>query len=123
MMNELIVKWHNANEQLKYYKKLELQLRMEITGHYPGELGTQHYVLDEDHKLTIVRSVNRTIDDAILDIIWNDLTDKERECIRIKHEIKAREYGKLEDDNLLSHAVTVKPALPSVKLEVLDDDS
>lgn len=119
-MNKLIAEWNEAKKNLDKYKKLELELREKVIKEYPGDLGTTH-TEGRDFKLTITRGVTRAVDQAELAIVWEDLNDIEKACISYKPNLDARLFDKLPPDSLLSRAITVKPSLPTVKVEVYGD--
>lgn len=119
-MNKLVQDWKNAQAELAKAKKLELALRKELLEMYPGELGTEHRIVD-GLDLTITRGVTRKVVPEDLAVITSSLTDEEKDCIIMKPTLDARRYAKLPMGNLLQRAIEVKPSLPSIKWAEVDD--
>jgi hypothetical protein len=118
--SDLFANWSHAKKQLDHFKKLELELREQIIAAFPGDLGTNH-TETEGYKVTVVRGVTRSVDEAELNILWQQLTDEEKRCISYKPTLDARAFDKLPEGNSLSRAVSIKPSLPTVKLELLEE--
>lgn len=116
--------WLESVQALKHAKKVELDLRNFIcvelladklegskTVHVPG------YTVTPTAKLT------RTIDRAILETIWDGLSDAEKECIAYKPSLVLANYKKIEaEGGTLLDAITVKPAQSSLKIVPQDVD-
>jgi hypothetical protein len=119
-MNKLLRDWNAAKLALEKAKTDELALREKVIAEYPGDQGTSH-TEGSDFKLTIVRGVTRSVDEAELSGIWDKLSELEKACVKYKPSLDAKLFDKLPAKNKLSRAVTVKPSLPSVKLEVYED--
>ncbi len=116
-MNALIREWQAAESALKEAKALELKLRKRVIEKNPGDLGTSHYPAGKDHEIVITRGVTLSTDKEYLEMIWDELTEEERECIDYKPSVIKKKYTELPEDSYLREAVTVRPSLPTVKIK------
>lgn len=122
-MNEVFKLWIQAQEDLARAKSTELELRHQVLKKLPGELGTEtHNFPEEGIGLKITRGVTRKIDEAVLDSIMDDLSDREVACINYKPSLDTKAYNQLDERSILKRAVTVKPSLPSIKVVEIDGD-
>lgn len=114
----IYAEWLVANTALKNAKAEELRLRKIICGDLlsdklEGSLTTR----TDDMVITTTARLTRTLDAAVLDTVWDDMTDDEKACITYKPSLVLASYKKLElDGGALMEAVTVKPALASLKI-------
>ena len=121
-MNELFNEWMECQKTLAMYKKKELTLRKAVLEELPGELGTESNQVDEHHEFKVTRNITRKLDAAVLDSIFDDLSELECACITYKPALDAKVYAKLDPGSMLSRAVTVTPSLPSIKVVETDGD-
>lgn len=112
--------WLEAANQLKIAKAVELKLRKKICEKILGDkiegavTELAHY---KRFKVTATAKLNRSIDRSVLEAIWEDLTDDEKECVDYKPSLKLAEYKKIEQTGgKLLDAVTVKPGTPTLKV-------
>lgn len=116
----LYEQWLQAAADLKRMKGEELALRLEICKDVLGDKleGTQNEFADNHRfKITATAKLNRTIDRSVLETIWEDLTDEERQCIDYKPSLVLGNYRQIEEEGgKLIDAVTVKPATPTLKI-------
>lgn len=120
--------WNQAAYDLKEAKKRELELRNEICesilkDKFEGAVT----VIDEGFKITATAKLTRSVDTTILETIWDELDDAEKECIKYKPSLVASEFKRLENrgqGNKLFEAITVKPAQATLAIKPLatDDD-
>lgn len=118
-MSDRYEKWLQATAKLRQAKTEELKLRNEIcdellkeklegsiTTHPPG------------YKVVSTAKLTRTINREVLEAIWEDLTDEEKECIDYKPSLKLANYRAIENGvgGKLMEAITVKPAQASLKV-------
>lgn len=122
-------------EQLSKFKKLELEKRNEIIKTIKGKViegkvkntvkvGQDEYELNAEFKLT------KNIDESELDTLWNDFTDQEKDCIRKKPKLKAKEYKALlkhlkENEDVISKlldCIIEKPSQTTLKINKLTDE-
>lgn len=110
--------WVKADKELKAAKKKELELRMAICAHVLSDkLEGARTFRDHGFKITATAKLNRSIDREVLETIWNDLTDVEKECIEYKPSLKLAQFKKVEQTGgLLMDAITVKPATPTLTI-------
>lgn len=110
-----------AKAVLAEAKKEEMRLRKiliapMIDGKLEGSV-TQQF---GDYKVTATAKVNRTIDVAVLDAIWEDLDDFGKAAVQFKPSLLLKEYRELEaEGHMLMEAVTVKPGTPGIKVEMV----
>jgi hypothetical protein len=118
---ELIESYRFAKKQLADYKKLESELRIELlSAAFPdGNVGT-HTV--ETGLLSIKGSFKNTFTlDKNIEEVMDSLSDAEKACIGFKPSLKLAVYNELEPElkEELDKWLTVKPAMPTVKIEEL----
>jgi len=111
-----LIRWKEAKDALDRYKEEELRLRKEVLSHFKEQkAGTTTYYVSDGSRLKVTKGVNYTVDEDMFSLIEDDLQDDELDAVRVKHELRLREYNKLPEDSILRTAVTAKPALPSVE--------
>lgn len=120
-MNKYL-EWLRASEDLKTAKAKELQLRNALCDELLSEkLEGSLTVRDQGYKITATAKLTRSIDQAVLESIWDNLPDEERECIAYKPSLKLANYKRIEQQGgLLMEAITVKPAQASLKIEPIE---
>lgn len=119
-MKELINEWVAAKVELDRAKKEEMRLRNLLVSACPGDIGTSHTVTD-GFKVTIVRTITRTVDAAELDLIWHQLSEMEKGCIKYTPSLDTKMFKGLPATSPLTRAVIEKPAAPKVTVEPYDD--
>lgn len=120
----LIERWDRARRDLELFKKTELDLRNEIVARLfdaSKDQGTEHFDLGNGYRLTAVKKMNYS------------LTNKNGETVTalqaLRPEVAQRlvswsptlsktEYDRLTSNEkiLLTNALTIKPATPSLEL-------
>jgi len=99
-------------QELKDVKASELKLRNSIikSEHQTKLEGTQNFMHPRlGVKAVIVYGLNRKIDEAVLDTIWTDLSQAEKDVINYKPSVNVKKYKELEDafpDSELFSAIT-----------------
>jgi hypothetical protein len=119
--NELVELYVASKRALVAAQTLEMETRKKlIAPMIEGKLeGSVTEVIGE-YKVTATAKVNRVLDPAVLDSIWENLDDFGKEAIKFKPTIVLKNYRDLEErGHLLMEAVTVKPATPGIKVEVV----
>lgn len=109
--------WLEMSEELHTLKRRELALRNEliVTDKLEGSTTTH----PTGYKVTVTARLTRTIDRPVLEAIWDELTDTEKECIDYKPSLVLANYRSIEESGgKLMEAVTVKPAQASLKVLV-----
>lgn len=120
-MNTKIKEWQAAKKILDRAKKVEMDCRLAVLSDYPIEMGTTSHIKGKV-ELKITRNVTRTVDLPELVLIRDQLTDLEEACLVSKVTLNANVYKTLPDDSILRKAVTVKPSLPSIKVQDIKND-
>ena len=107
-----------ALETLQDAKAEELRIRDLICGDVlQDKLEGATTREDDGFKVTANAKLTRSLDRIILESIWEDLTDLEKEAIDYKPSLKLTQYKAIEQrGGLLMDAVTVKPAQPTLKI-------
>lgn len=125
MPNNIYQAWLLSVDLLKQAKKDELELRNKICGELlVGKLEGSLTKHDQGYKVVPTAKLTRTIDKPMLEAIWDDLSDKEKECIVYKPSLVLANYKIIEaEGGTLLDAVTVKPAQSSLKIIPLESDS
>jgi len=110
--------WLEASAALKKAKKVELELRNSICAdRLKDRLEGAKTTVEDGFKITATARLNRSVDRAILETIWDDLTDREKECVDYKPSLVLKNYKLVEaEGGKLLEAVTVKPAQASLKI-------
>ncbi len=116
-----LAKWMQLSKLLKDTKEAELLLRKEICSEIlKGRLGEiREKAIYDGHNIVVESKVNRSIDSAVLNAIWDSLTEEDTNCIEFKPSLKLANYRKLLRDSLLHEAITEKPS-ETPTLEVKD---
>jgi len=117
-----IAEWLTARNKLKYYKQKESTLRKKIcseilAGKAEGGV-TKH---KPEGKITATAKINRTLDTAVLDALWEDLAPLDKEAVFYKPTIVMKQYKILGEDSLLHKAVIAKPGMPSLSIKEVQD--
>ena len=111
-----------VQSQLKTLKAEELQLRKELSETLLGsaDIGT-HTITSGMFICKATKKVSYSLDRAILQDIWDSLSDEEMEAIDFKPSIKMREYKGLTAETI-DEAITVKPAMPSIAISYIGEE-
>ena len=121
MNEDIIQEWRQAKVELAALQKKERELRAEITDELlKAKLEGSVSQKNEEYKLTATAVLNRAVDQAVLESIWDDLTFEEQQCIEYKPKLILGKYKEFEQlESKLMEAITVKPGMAQLKLEVL----
>jgi len=105
--------------QLAFYKKGEADLRILICEHLNKRksVGSHKFSFDT-WNVTSVKKVTTTLLADELEDIYDDLSEEERECIKFKPSLINAKY-KAADTKLLDTCIITKPAMPSLKIELI----
>ena len=118
---ELIESYRFAKKQLADYKKLEAELRIDLLSAAFPDSNVGTYAI-ETGLLSINGSFKNTFTlDKNIEEVMDSLSDAERACIGFKPSLKLAVYNELEPElkEELDKWLTVKPAMPTVKIEEL----
>ena len=118
MDKQVVLDWIEAKAELSLAKANEMKLRLAISdevlaGH---KKGVKH-LLVEGLDVAATAKLNTTLDPEMLDSIWNDLPQEERDCIVHKPSLVAKNYKNLDEDSKLHQAVTTKPGTPTLSVK------
>jgi len=119
--------WIVLQEKLKSIKKQEMDLRVEICSELAADkpVGTHNFEKD-GFKIKVKIGENINIDDDAYFNLRQDFTDEEKECVRLKPNLKISEYKKLTQaegyvSGLLDECITVTPATPTLEVKIKDE--
>ena len=121
MNEELLVEWAATKAEVTRLQKKERELRAEITKSMLGsKLEGSISDKTEVYKVTATAVLNRALDQAVLETLWDGLSWEEQQCVEYKPKLIAGKYKEFEKlDSKLNEAVTVKPGMAQLKMEVL----
>lgn len=84
-----------------------------------GKLEGNVTVKSGELKVVATAVLNRTIDQAVLESVWDDLTWEEQQCVEYKPKLVIGKYKEYEaTESRLIEAVTVKPGMAQLKVEI-----
>lgn len=121
MNEELLSEWATTKAQVTRLQKKERDLRQQITGDMldsklEGSVSTKNDV----YKVTATAVLNRALDQAVLETLWDGLSYEEQQCVEYKPRLVTGKYKEFEKlDSKLNEAITVKPGMAQLKMEVL----
>lgn len=123
-MLEKILKWKQMSFELKMLKEDEAKLRRELCAEFlkskvPPCKNKFEY---EGMEIEAVQGVSFKLDERVVDQIFPDLSDAEKNCINFKPALKLREYKALGNDDklMIDEAITVSPAMPTLKIKDIE---
>ena len=116
---ELYDKWLDSKNLLARYKASELELRNKIIDSFVEDEveGTLKFNKGE-YKITIGLSLNNKLDEPELNIMYDELSDKEKACIKYTPSLIAKEFKTLSGMEKIFEAITIKPRQPTLKIDV-----
>lgn len=119
MITEKKVKaWIAAKIKLDIAKKQELELRLPICEEVlAGKVKGTKKAAVKKFILTATAKLNEKIDADLLKELWPDLAAEEKNCIKFKPSIKAKEFHKLKDSMLLHRVIDSKPGVPTLTIK------
>jgi len=109
-----------AKAKLGFWKKKELEIRNEILEEMAGEKDEGAVSKTEGNlKITATFKMNRSIDVAVLDNIYDELTEEEKSAVKFKPEVVIKIFRDLEEkgESALLDAVTLKPGQGSLVIK------
>jgi hypothetical protein len=118
-MEEKLEEWLTVSNQLKQLKDKEIKLRREICLElFEGKQGAFKHnqtfgILD----VSAESKINRKIDLVTVNALYENLTNSEKACLRVKYELNMTQYKSLPEDSQLHEAVTETPS-PTPVLKV-----
>src|SRR5210317_628632 len=95
---ELLEKWQKSKTELLTAQQTERELRAEICEEMlTAKLeGTESFKTDE-FKVAATAVLNRSIDQAVLESIWDELTFEEQQCVEYKPKLILGKYRHFEE--------------------------
>lgn len=121
-MNKLYDSWLEASSKLKHFKAEELKLRNKIvdaliTNEVKGSIKFKK----GNYNIVVGLGINQSLDEPVLDTIYDELTDLEKNCIKYKASLIAKEMKELDGSEKLFQAITEKPRQATLKIEPIDE--
>ena len=112
-----------AQTQLKYWKDKEAELRTKIcTTVLEGKSVGTHNITKGKYKLKAVKKISYVLDPEMIDALWDDLSEEEKDSIKYSPKLLLNEYKELEDHEVLDQAITIKPAMPTLTIEYVEEE-
>ncbi len=132
---EKIDGWIRTCAKMKHYKTEEANQRSKICDELFGERtgrfteNIEHSVIPEglttakNYKIVATSKTSFKIDEAVLQQLKDDglLTPEIEACFERKLSVKEGLLRKLSKDSIVWHAITEKPGMPTLKIEVIED--
>jgi len=120
MNEELIRQWVSKKAVLKKVKSEEADLRIKICESIlKGKTkGTETAVVG-NFKVKAKAKLNNKLEKETLKTLWKDLSDEEKECVKIEPKLVAAKYKKIKNSALLHQTVISKPGMPTLDVEVI----
>lgn len=121
----MIEAYIEAKSQMQYYKKLELKLRKQILERqFPSAGEGSHLYIDNQYQVKGTFRNSIAIDQDEYDLNKHLFTPAELACCTEKVSISMSKYKKLKDEDKLfiDDMVTIKPALPTLSIELIEEE-
>jgi len=116
--------WRNVAQQLTTLKAKEVKLRRELcNGLFEGRIGSFTVKKDiDDWQITAVSKTTLKLDQEAASAMYGDLTDAEKNSLKSELKIVKKFFDALPADAILFDAITEKPAMPSLKVERIEEE-
>ena len=115
--------WYITKFKLNELKESEKKLRLKLCNEI-FKSGRTKFNLTTDsgiYKTKATPTTNLNVDKKILDEIWDDLTEEEKNMIKLEPSIGKTDFKNLPEDSLLLKAITEKPGMPKLEMELMGD--
>lgn len=120
-MNKLYESWLESSATLKTIKAEELKLRNKIIdGIITDQVKGIFHFKKGHYQINIGMGISQSLDESVLDTIYDDMTDLEKNCVKYKASLVAKEMKELDGSESLFEAITEKPRQPTLKIEVIE---
>jgi len=118
---DLYEEWLKAKVDLSDMKSKELELRNQIIESIiSNEVdGNIKKVLD-GYKITVGVTIRNTIDEPVLDSIYSSLSDEEKNCVKFKPSLVAKDMKLLDGSESLWEAIITKPGQNTLKIDRIE---
>jgi adenylate cyclase len=121
-MEEKVKAWIVQKDKLAAAKIAEGELRAEICEHIlAGKIKGAKKGIIGVYVLIATAKLGQKIDKDALKSIWTDLSKAERQAIRFKPELIAKEYKMLGAKSILHQTITSKPGTPGLELKAIKE--
>lgn len=115
-------KWKELSTRLRALKEEEADLRRDICAELIAQTEMVNGIATykgnvEGYDVIAKQSLSFSLDIAVLDSIWDGLTQAEQDCVEMKPTLKIGPYKKLPEDALLHEAIVTRMAMPTLKAE------
>ena len=104
-----------ALSNLKKWKKKEAELRIKIVDDLtqPNDIGTFKFSKC-GYEVKITRSLAYSIDDEVMELIYDDLPTEQRAVVAFKPKLILADYKKLKNSEAINDAIIVKDSMPRI---------
>lgn len=120
---EKYYRWLDLSQELRSLKAEESKLRTELCNdlfsEYPG-IDIVKIELEDGTEVKAKKKLNRSIDERVLNNIWDKLSPTEMDAVKFKSSLIASKYRDIPDNSLLNEAVTVKLGRPTLEVKIGD---
>ncbi len=117
---EKFYKWVSLSETLKKVKLEEMKLRKELAIEVLRGMGlpAKKVLMIDENRVEFEQGVNYKLDELVINSMFRDLSDIEKNALKYSPKLKLREYKIITDTTALIHeAVTTKPTAPTIKIK------
>lgn len=120
--NQLIAEWHTADQQQKFWRQKELELRAAlVTEKFTKVKGTERIDLDAGWQLVIERGLDYKLENKnneTADVLDELPSEVAALLVKWKPELSVTNYNETTQEirDMLNAVLTIKPASPTVKL-------
>ena len=119
MNTDTIKAYIDVAEQLKYYKKLEAEMRIQILDElFPSANEGTLTASVEDFIVKGTFKNSASVDKKKLDSMLDSLTDSEYDCFNFKPTLLLSNYKRLDDQSRINECITFKPAMPTISIKL-----
>jgi len=119
-MNEIIEEWLEIKEILDAAKKEELELRNKVIESFgSSQVSGAETIKKDGWKITIGHTIRSTLDESVLNTIYQTLPDKEKNCIKFKPGLVSQELKKLDGTEMLYEAIITKPGQNTLSIKCI----
>jgi len=111
--------WKKLSKDLKELKETEAKARRVLVQQILGEpTGAVKEIVNLDgFKIVAQVKINRSLDLTILNAMYDELNEAEKNALKYKPTLVAAKYKMIPKDSLLHDAVIDKLAMPSLTVE------
>jgi len=111
------LRWKKLYSKLQMIKLEETNLRIAICNKIFKDEYKNKTLNINNFKIKATAKINTKIDNAVLDTVWQKLTDNEKLCIKFTPELIKKNYDALSNSKILDECITRKPGTPTLDIK------